>query len=66
MKIAELVPEILQKKCSLVNDERIFIIMDYVKNYNEKNNIKIFDPINQTFSWVPFNIVNLLEENKGE
>ena len=64
MKINDLDETIIGKKCTMVNKKGIYIIMDYIKNIHDKNNVKIYNPItNETF-WVPFNLVNLLKEEE--
>ncbi len=62
MKISELVPEIIGEKCTYKNNKKIYIIMDYIKNINEKNNVKIYDPISLEIEWVPFNLIDLLDK----
>ena len=67
MKISELVPEIIGKKCEIANQKDIFIIIDYIKNIREKNNVKVYNPITQEIFWVPFNLINLIgEQNESE
>jgi len=66
MKISEINPDILQKKCKLVNDDKIYIIIDYIKNIHEKNNIKIYNPVTHEIHWVPFNIIEIIEEDENE
>jgi len=65
MKISEIDPSILQKKCKISNNENIFIILDYVKNIHEKNNIKIYNPLTHEVHWVPFNIIEILNSKEG-
>jgi len=63
MKISELKPEIIGKRCRIANNPEIYIIMDYVKNIHDKNNVKLYNPVTQEISWVPFNLIIL---EKGE
>ncbi len=65
MKISDLDETIIGKKCTTVNKDNIFIILDYVKNIHDKNNVKIYNPITNEFFWVPFNLINLLEKDEN-
>ena len=72
MKIAELVPEIIGQECYIRDreSEGDYIILDFVKNLNDKNNIKLYNPLNHDIFWISFNIVILknpiINTNEGE
>jgi hypothetical protein len=63
VKISDMTPEILQKKCKLINKPGKYIILDYIKNIHEKNNVKVYNPVTHEIFWVPFNTVELINAN---
>ena len=62
MKISELIPEIIGKKCKIANQKDKYIIIDYIKNIHEKNNVKVYNPITQEIFWVPFNLILVMRK----
>jgi hypothetical protein len=62
MRFIFLEPGIRNKKCKLKgeDDDNIYVILDYDKNFYCKNTLKLFDPFNFTQFWVNHKDINLI------
>jgi len=69
MKMSDINEDLIGKKCSLYNyndlpkefQNKKFLIIEFIKNFFEKNTIKIIDPITNKYIWTNFKNIKLKE-----
>ena len=62
MKKSDLNRNVLFKKVKYKNDNKIYILSGYTKNFFAKKNCKIFDPETYDIFWVNNKDIELIEK----